>query len=101
MFEDKNFDELNIIARKLVLNNQWDDTAIEVNKRIIEKKINYPGAHTRLAKCLLAKGDRKGAYEIYKKVLEFDPNNTISWNFVKCEEFSVREKKQRKKMKRE
>jgi tetratricopeptide (TPR) repeat protein len=96
MFENKNFDELNVIAMKLVLNNQWDNTAIDVNKRIIEKKSENPAAHTRLAKCLLAKGDRQGAYKIYKKVLEFDPTNTISWNFVKLEEFSIRKEKQKK-----
>jgi len=96
MFEEKTFDELNTIAEKLVLNNRWDDTAIDVNKKIIGKKSKNHAAHTRLAKCLLVKGDRQGAYNLYKKVLEFDPNNTISWNFVKFEEFSVRREEKRK-----
>ncbi len=96
MFDNKNFDELNTIAMKLVLDNQWDNTAIEVNKRIIQEKLNHPAAHTRLAKCLLAKGDQQGAYKIYKTVLEFDPNNTIAWNFVKCKEFSVKKEIQKK-----
>lgn len=95
MFDNKTFDELNAIAMKLVSDNQWDDTAIDINKRIIEKRSKHQAAYTRLAKCLLVKGDRKGAYNIYKKVLEFNPNNTISWNFVKAEEFSARKEKQK------
>ena len=96
MFEEKTFDELNTIAEKLVFNNLWDDTAIDINKRIIGKRSKNHAAYTRLAKCLLVKGDRQGAYNLYKKVLEFDPNNTISWNYVKFEEFSVRREEKRR-----
>jgi tetratricopeptide (TPR) repeat protein len=96
MFDNKTFDELNVIAMDLVSNNQWDDTAIDVNKKMIGKKSKDHSAHTRLAKCLLVKGDRQGAYDIYKKVLEFDPKNTISYNFVKAEEFSVRKEEEKK-----
>lgn len=96
MFDDKTFDELNVIAMKLVSDNRWDDTAIEVNKRLITKESKNHAAYTRLAKCLLAKGDRQGAYKIYKEVLEFDPSNTISYNFVKAVEFSQRKAKQEK-----
>ncbi|KGK86592.1 tetratricopeptide repeat protein [Clostridium sp. HMP27] len=91
MFQDKTLSELNEIAKELASNNQWDDTAINVNKRIISKKSNSNAAYTRIAKCLLLKGDREGAYDIYKKVLEFDPNNTISSNFVNAEDFSARQ----------
>lgn len=95
MLEDNTFDELNIIATKLALNNEWNDVAIEVNKKMIEKKSNFSVAYTRLAKCLLVKGDHQGAYEIYEKVLEFDPENKISLNFIKSIEISLKEEKQR------
>lgn len=97
MFENKTLNELNRIAIELATKNQWDDEAIEVNKKIIAKESEDHAAYTRIAKCLLEKGDELGAYKIYKKVLEFDPDNRISLNFVKEAELLVRKEKEKKR----
>jgi len=72
--------ELKEKAKQLVLNNNWGEEAIEVNKKIIELDSTCSGAYTRLVKCYIQMGDIETAVKLCEQVLDFDPKNNIAIN---------------------
>ncbi len=65
-------------AKRLALSDDWGSEAIAANTRIIELNEQAADAYTRLAKCFLSQGNMLTAYDMYRQVLEFEPNNTIA-----------------------
>lgn len=77
---EKTFTELEKEARRLATNGNWNEEAIEINKKIIEIDSKHSAAYTRLAKCLIELNDIDNAILLYKKVLTFDSENSIARN---------------------
>ncbi len=86
----KNKEEIINRAKFLANNNLWNDEAIKLNSIIIEIDKRNIAAYTRLAKCYVVKENYVMAENLYKKVLTFDPNNTIAKNRLHDVEIQIK-----------
>lgn len=72
--------ELIAQAATLALASDFGGESEQINRRILDLAPSDIGSKTRLAKCLLARGDLIQAEAIYQDVLEIDAENTIARN---------------------
>jgi tetratricopeptide (TPR) repeat protein len=80
MASDSEIHDLRRRAESLALAGEWGNTAIEINRRILEIDDHAAGAYTRLARCFREQGRLAAAREMYTQVLAFDPQNRIARN---------------------
>lgn len=93
---DKDLEKLISIAIELTHKNIWDNTAIDINTRIIELNKSEAAAYTRLAKCYCEQGQILTAIEIYKQVIVDDYSELTTRaakNFLKRNEKLLDDKK--------
>ena len=61
----------------------WGGAAEEVNLRLLEADPERPVAMTRLARCLLNRGEATAAEALYLRLVAVDPGNRIANNFLR------------------
>ncbi len=64
-------------ARRAALNGEWD-TAIAINRELIERDPRDTAAYNRLGRAFLEQRDYSAAYDAYSDALKSDPANLIS-----------------------
>lgn len=74
---------LNRQADELAARGDWSAAAEDVNLRLLGEDPENTTAISRLARCLLAKGDKEAAEELYQRLLSVDPSNVIARNFMR------------------
>lgn len=95
--DERSLSTLETQAGELARKKQWDEEAITLNEEIIALDPENSLAHTRLAKCYMSMDDLETATSLYRKILEFDPRNSIALNFImRIEAEKVKPKRGRK-----
>src|SRR5690242_15742288 len=62
---------------------EWGAAAEAVNQQLLEIDPERTVAMTRLARCLLNKGEISAAEELYARVITLEPGNMIAKNFLR------------------
>lgn len=64
-------------------NGDWGGQAEALNRKLVALDSTYVIGMTRLARCLIVRGEVAEAEELYTRIVELDKGNVIATNFLR------------------